>query len=35
MKFSENIIKQFNLESVEEKEPVNVMRVEPVSYESV
>ena len=28
MKFSEDIIKGFNLEPVEEKEPVNVMRIE-------
>ena len=28
MKFSEDIIKGFNLEPLEEKEPVNVMQVE-------
>lgn len=28
MKFSEDIIKGFNLESLEEKEPVNIMQVE-------
>ena len=28
MKFSEDIIKGFNLEPLEEKEPVNIMQVE-------
>lgn len=35
MKFSEDIIKGFNLDSLEEKEPVNVMQGYAAVYEKL